>query len=124
MGRKENPFVWYFDQNINFAELADGWLFHGQGRIRCEDVSHEDRRTLIRHGKKMYRERYRDLMKSVAGLELRLLIGIGCQSHVHYAMPARVMDYDSASYAAQRNAIQAFHEEAKDFKGRRISVRF
>ncbi|HBN57235.1 MAG TPA: hypothetical protein DD414_10710 [Lachnospiraceae bacterium] len=116
MGRKENPFVWYFDQNSNFAELADGWLFHGQGRIRREDVSSGDRRILIRYGKKKYAERYRDLFKSVDGMDLRLLIGVGQQSHIHYAMPARVMEYDGFSYAAQRSVIQAFHEEAGDLK--------
>lgn len=116
MGRKENPFIWHFDQNINFAELADGWLFHGEGRICCENLVSVDRRMLIRHKRKTYREHYRDLYKLVYGMEFRLFIGVGHQSHVHYAMPVRVMDYDSAAYTAQQNALQASHGEARDLK--------
>ncbi len=29
MGRKEHPFVWYYNKNLHFAELLNGWLFHG-----------------------------------------------------------------------------------------------
>ena len=37
MGKREHPLVWYYDENRNFAELLNGWLFCGEeyfaGRI-------------------------------------------------------------------------------------------
>lgn len=63
---------------------------------------------------KAYRERYRDIFKNMDGVEFRLFIGMEHQGHVHYAMPVRIMDYDSASYALQRDEIRRQHEEAAD----------
>lgn len=116
MGRKENPLLWYYHEHTNFAELIDGWLFHGKGQIRAEQVTEKDRRLLIRHGKKGYRDRFRDLYKSIDGVGMHLLIGIEHQSHIHYAMPVRGMEYDSSSYVLQIEEIRRKHEEAQDLK--------
>lgn len=48
MGRKENPLVSYCQNNQNFAELMDGWLFHGEGSITAEQIKDQDRRFLVR----------------------------------------------------------------------------
>ena len=98
MGRKEHPLVSYCQKNQNFAELMDGWLFHGEGSITAEQIKDQDRRFLVRSARRVYRERYRDLYKKVEGVALHLLIGVEHQQHVHYAMPVRMMDYDSISY--------------------------
>lgn len=46
----------------------------------------------------------------------RLLIGVEHQDHVHYAMPVRIMDYDSSSYSVQKDEISCRHTEAQDLK--------
>ncbi len=57
------------------------------------------------------------------GMGVRLLVGVEHQSHVHYAMPVRVMDYDHASYAGQIKTIGIRHKEEKDLEdeGERLS---
>lgn len=123
MGRKENPLVWYCNHGQNFAELIDGWLFGGKGNLCAEDFRSEDRRFLIKNGRNAYRERYRDIFKSMNGMGFCLWIGTEHQEHVHYAMPVRVMDYDGASYALQRDFIRRRHEAAQDLMdtGERLS---
>ena len=117
MGRREHPLVSYCQESRNFAELLDGWLFRGKGRIHSESISDMDRRFLAKSGRKVYRERYRDLYKKVEGAAIHLLIGVEHQENVHYGMPVRVMDYDSISYMAQISRIAGRHEERKDLTG-------
>ena len=117
MGRKEHPFVWYYNKNLHFAELLNGWLFHGGSRLTADDISDSDRRILMRKGRKQYRDRYRDLCKRIDGMVFRLLVGVEHQEHVHYAMPVRVMDYDSSSYSLQKDEITGRHEKAQDLEG-------
>lgn len=116
MGRKENPLLWYYQEHTNFAELIDGWLYHGKGQIQAEQIADQDRRLLTRRGKKRYRDRFRDLYKSINGVGMHLLIGVEHQSHIHYAMPVRGMEYDSSSYMLQIEEIQRRHEEACDLE--------
>ena len=117
MGRKEHPLVLYCQESLNFAELLDGWLFRGAGRIHSESISDMDRRFLAKSGRKVYRERYRDLYKKVEGAAVHLLIGVEHQESVHYGMPVRVMDYDSVSYMSQMSGIAGRHEERNDLTG-------
>ncbi len=132
MGKREHPLVWYYDENRNFAELLNGWLFCGKEYFCGEDIGSEDRRILVKSGKQeknggkgkgAYRELFRDLYKSVKGMGVRLLVGVEHQSHVHYAMPVRVMDYDHASYARQMKSVSIRHKEEKDLEdeGERLS---
>ena len=116
MGQKEHPLVWYYDQNPRFAGLINGWLFCGQDKLQPGDLSDADRRSLSRRGRKIYQDRYRDLYKRVDHMAFRLLIGVEEQGYIHYAMPVRVMDYDSASYTAQKARISSRHQEQADLK--------
>lgn len=117
MGRKEHPLVSYYQKNQNFAELMDGWLFHGEGCLSPDQITNQDRRFLAKSGRKGYRERYRDLYKKVEGVTLHLLISVEHQQHVHYAMPVRMMDYDSIAYMTQQAEIADRHEAAGDLTG-------
>lgn len=112
MGRKENPLVNYYNDARHFAELMNGWLFHGRKYLRSEDVSDEDRRLLARSAKRQYR----DIFKRVRGVRIHLLIGMELQEHVHYAMPLKVMDYDTIVYNQQKSRISSRHREAEDLK--------
>lgn len=117
MGRKEHPLVAYYQRNRNFAELIDGWLFRGAGHFTPEQLSDQDRRLLAGGGRNGYRERYRDLCKRAKGASFHLLIGVEHQEHVHYAMPVRMMDYDSLSYITQLAEAADRHESAGDLTG-------
>ena len=76
MSRKEHPFVWYYNKNLHFAELINGWLFRGRDRLTADDISDSDRRILTRKGRNRYKDRFRDLCKSIDGVVFRLLIGV------------------------------------------------
>lgn len=51
------------------------------------------------------------------GVTLHLLISVEHQQHVHYAMPVRMMDYDSIAYMTQQAEIADRHEAAGDLTG-------
>ena len=51
MGKREHPLVWYYDENRNFAELLNGWLFCGEEYFYGEDIGSEDRRILVKSDK-------------------------------------------------------------------------
>lgn len=106
MGRKEHPLVWYYGKDPHFADLINGWLFHGAKRLTPENLSAADRRILTHNGKRRYQDRYRDLYKCLEHTAFRLMIGVEEQTYVNYVMPVRVMDYDSASYSAQIACIR------------------
>ena len=116
MGKREHPFVWYYNDPAHFAGLINGWLFRGEGRLSPDDISDADRRALTRKGQRLYHELYRDLFKQAGGMALRLLIGVEEQGHVHYAMPVRIMDYDSSSYVRQKALISSRHRQDRDLK--------
>lgn len=116
MGKSEHPLVWYYDQKTHFADLMNGWLFHGQCHLTSDDISDADRRILRRNRHHRYQDRYRDLYKCMDHMAFRLLIGVEEQGHVHYTMPLRVMDYDCASYSVQKSRISNRHRTAKDLE--------
>lgn len=116
MGKREHPLVWYYSQSLHFAELINGWLFHGNNYLSPESLSDADRKTLRRQGAGKYKDCYRDLCKQTDGMALRLFIGVEEQNHIHYAMPVRIMDYDSASYITQKIEISNRHLQNSDLK--------
>ena len=73
MGKKEHPFLWYYNKNIHFAELINGWMFHGRECLGAEDISEAGQRSLIRKGRSAYQDRFRDLCKNVGGMTFRIL---------------------------------------------------
>ena len=68
-------------------------------------------------------QKYRDLMKEAAIMEdgeaAYVLLGIGNQTEVHYAMPVRNMLYDAMQYNQQVADIAAKHKEEKKCKKQR-----
>jgi hypothetical protein len=45
-------------------------------------------------------------LKKVNGVHIRLIVGVEVQSYIDYAMPVRVMDYDSVEYSRQIREIR------------------
>ena len=104
MGKKEEPMMYYYEKEQRFAELINGWLFHGRPEILPEQVHPAASRYTAKSGKSRqaaYRTRYRDIVKKVEGFRIRLILGMELQSYVDYTMPVRVMDYDAVEYGSQ-----------------------
>lgn len=94
--------------NERFADLINGFVFHGRQVVNAKDLTDLDSRTGVR-GSKAYRQRggrrlrskYRDLIRKAAfGINF-VAIGIENQTEVHYLMPLRTMSYDAGEYERQ-----------------------
>ena len=114
--------VQYFDDAARYADLLNGYVFHGQQIVKMEDVQEMDSRKLRkekRPGKRRrrkFRQRYQDMVrKIVCGINC-VVIDIENQSLVHYAMPIRVMSGDSMEYDRQLRLIQQQHRKDRDLK--------
>lgn len=122
MHKKENRrpdviFKKFWRKNDRFASLFNTVAFGGRNMIRPEelmeldtDVSNE-----IRAGE--YKEtltRMRDVVKKAAqGVEF-VVMGIENQSRIHYAMPLRMMIYDSFGYLKEYQEVVQEHRKAGD----------
>lgn len=109
MGKKEEPMMYYYEKEQHFAELINGWLFHGETEILPKQVHPIMGRYTARSGKSRqtrYRTRYRDIIKKVEGFRIRLILGMELQSYIDYTMPVRVMDYDVVEYSSQITAAR------------------
>ena len=74
MSRKEHPFVWYYNKNLHFAELINGWLFRGSDRLTADDISDSDRRILTRKGRNQYKDRFpQELTEYVTDYRIHVL---------------------------------------------------
>jgi len=90
-----------------YADLVNALLLEGEQVISASDLQELDSQQWGRQGKKKtkYRQMYRDLIKKTAfGINFSL-IGVENQKLVHYLMPLRSMEYDSAAYRKQASKI-------------------
>jgi len=90
-----------------YADLVNALLLGGEQVISASDLQELDSQQWSRQGKKKtkYRQMYRDLIKKTAfGINFSL-IGVENQKLVHYLMPLRSMEYDSAAYRKQASKI-------------------
>ncbi len=95
---------WLSDKE-RFADLFNGFLFHGKQIIQPEELENLDREADIlitdKSGKARGVQRYRDIIKRwKKDMEL-VVLACESQKKVHYAMPVRNMLYDSLAYTDQ-----------------------
>lgn len=119
MGKKDIVSIEYFKDNKRFADLVNGFLYHGEQMIKPEEVKKENRSWVKKNEKdetdtKVYQALYRDLVRMIGSDLQVMLIAIEEQSAVHYAMPVRIMNADSAMYDSQWREIAKKHRESKD----------
>lgn len=110
----------YFKVKKRFADLLNGYIYHGQEVIRPQDVQELDsvisrtRRsgTVLRADVNIL-----DLMRKVQRKCHAVLIALQNQTDIHYAMPVRVMNADAIGYYEQWKKRKRIHREAADLKG-------
>lgn len=122
----------YLSDNRRYADLINGFIFHGEQAIPPDSLTDMDSQSGIwadgenaegqranRPSKKLGRgkKRRRDLVRKAAlGINFAV-IGIEKQEEVHYLMPLRVMGYDAAEYERQAAFIRKKVRQMKEISG-------
>ena len=90
-----------------FADIANGLLFHGENRIKPEDLTAATPRTIYKADGKIH-EQERDTAKMWKnGVICIAVLGLENQTSIDSDMPLRVIGYDGASYRNQLNGVDA-----------------
>ncbi|SHJ55065.1 Rpn family recombination-promoting nuclease/putative transposase [Hespellia stercorisuis] len=114
MSRADTAVNIFLGDPEHFADVINHGIFRGQPVIIPDRLVELD--TASRKRESI--SKVRDIIKSYQNNQaVFILIGIENQTTIHYAMPLRIMDYDSRSYEKQRRAISARHHKAKDLVG-------
>lgn len=118
----------YLSDNRRYADLINGFVFHGQQAISSDTLTDLDSQSGIWRGgedvesrkadqpsRKIKRKKNssRDLLRKAAvGVNFAVL-GIEHQEDVHYLMPLRVMGYEAAEYERQAALVRKEVREMK-----------
>ena len=127
MGEKNDAFCAYMEKADIFADIINGTVFGGRKEVTPEeleaalDIYHLEKRTGRSGGG---RSRYRDVAKKRYRDGTCCVLTVEHQNELHYAMPARCMEYDALDYAGQLRKKRLRHRKKKDLKEERsICVR-
>ncbi|MCR5620388.1 MAG: Rpn family recombination-promoting nuclease/putative transposase [Treponema sp.] len=89
--------------NDVFADIVNGFLFHGAQVIKEEDLTDAQTFSMYKEDKK-HKSQDRDVAKYWQKGSIRLsFIGLENQTEPDADMPLRVISYDGAAYRAQLN---------------------
>ena len=109
----------YFKDKERFADLMNGYVYHGQQMIHPEDILELDPvipRT-DEHGSVLHASvNIVDLMRKIRLRCHVILVALQNQSEPHYAMPVRVMTTDASNYYRQWRERLKEHRKSKDLE--------
>ena len=125
MGKADAAMERYLEDPARYADLINGYRFHGRQVLKPEDILEKDSRlsgiSYRRRMKKQKRkqsghQKQRDTVRKVIfGAEVAI-IALENQSMIHYAMPVRTMIEDALEYDKQLRTIQLEHKRTGDLK--------
>lgn len=110
----------YFEDPSRFADLLNGYIYQGKQVVSAADVkSVSGKVTRVEGKEKGIRTKTitADIAKHVFHDMHVLVVFLENQSDVHYAMPVRIMNEESACYHQQWRQIAGRHQQEKDLKG-------
>lgn len=120
MGQKDISLVRYFEDQERYADLINGFIFHGEQVVSGQDIMEMDSRVTGAFGKlwqKFLVQKYRDCVRRIVFGMNFAIVGIENQDRVHYGMPVRIMMEDAAGYDKQLRQIKRRHRLKRDLKG-------
>ena len=121
IGKKDISLIQYYEDRNRYADLINGYFFHGQQIVHGEDIKELDSRTVgLRKGSGIKGEQFsqihRDMVrKAVFGVNF-MVIALENQDKVHYGMPIRIMHGDALAYHRQMKEVQRRHKKQKDYE--------
>ena len=110
----------YFKNKERFADLINGYVYHGQQLISAEDILELDSvvSRIEGEGETLYADVYIvDLLRKVRVRCHAVLVALQNQTEIHYAMPIRVMNTDAAGYHNQWRELQKVRRREKALSG-------
>ncbi len=106
---------------MHFADLYNAVLFGGKQVIDPEDLEEGDADVscVLEHGKAVANiKAFRDIIKVVKYSKKHnatlAVLGIENQEKIHYAMPLRVMEYDTYSYKKQYDELSKEYIDSRE----------
>ncbi|HJC56350.1 MAG TPA: Rpn family recombination-promoting nuclease/putative transposase, partial [Candidatus Eisenbergiella intestinipullorum] len=120
MGEKNDAFCTFMERADIFADFINGTVFGGRREVAPEELEavpgiyHAEKHTDRRRGTG---GRYRDVAKKRCREGTCCVLTVENQNELHYAMPARCMEYDALEYAGQLRKRRTRHRREKDLKG-------
>ena len=143
MGKLDDMTKELYEDNLVFADTMNVLFFDGKPMIRAQDLSPLDpteEHTIFdddfvskteseekadktqRKTEAFSNQKYRDVLRMLqtqnGKLEIRIIVGAEIQSHVHYAMPIRNLEYDALNLSRQLSARQKYNRENHLLKSR------
>ena len=124
MGLSDGALGRYMEDDARFADLLNGYFFHGRQIVKAEDIKERDprvsgkskRKSVQRKLKTIYYQKTRDIVRRVIyGIGVSV-VGLEYQAMIHYGTPVRTMIEDSLEYGRQFSEIQRRHRNAQDLK--------
>lgn len=121
MGKSDTYTKDYVEDNAVFADVFNHFLYHGERRIRPEQLRTTDVTEIsmpygeneIRTSSQKYRDKLKILSAKEDGCAVYLLLGLENQSRIHYAMPVKCMVYDAFQYASQVERRAKLHRKER-----------
>ena len=121
MGKKDSITKDYMGNPARFADLFNGFCFHGAEKVVPSELRDMDTAgVVIPHsadGAAVPTQKYRDVLKVLTktdGKAAYCILGVENQSEVHTAMPVRNMLYDAMTLADQISAVANSHKNNRD----------
>lgn len=115
--------IHYFESPDRFADLINGYVYHGEERIRPENVREKSSSVARIAPKKKGGKEIQtqvitaDIVREVGGDMRVSVVALESQTDIHYAMPVRVMNLEGAHYHKQWRAAKKRHRQEKDLSG-------
>ncbi len=115
MGKNNVIVNHYFADKERFADLFNVEIFGGKQVVSPEDLVDMDTKALrISSTENMYEEFVRDQLKQWKYGARLLVLGLEPENSVHYALPIKLMKYESIQYEKNYSRIQKRHRKEKD----------
>ena len=121
MGKKDSITKDYMGNPARFADLFNGYCFHGSEVVSPSDLRDMDTTSVVvpygSDGAAVPTQKYRDVLKVLTktdGKAAYCILGVENQSEVHTAMPVRNMLYDAMTLVDQITAAANSHKNNHD----------
>ena len=117
LGKRNVAINNYLSDKERFADLFNVKVFSGKQIVMPEDLTDMDTKALrIYHNaeESIHEEFIRDQLKQWKYGARLLILGLEPESSVHYALPVKMMKYESIQYEKNYKQIQKKHRKDRD----------